>query len=94
MRTTTFNYNVITKDSATKRSKSCGNLHKSTFELNQRDCFVDQVNRSNSKYVASRNDSPNFISRIILTNILSLCAQTWKYDNEADHQQAKHRKNQ
>lgn len=84
MKTNTFKNPVIARDSATIGSKSRGNLHKSTFELNQGDCFVDQVDRSNSNYTAPRNDSPNFLSRIILFGLMTLLLSSLSFAQDFD----------
>jgi len=44
MKTIAYNNPVITKGSATFGSKPCGNLHETTTDLKQGDCFVDNDN--------------------------------------------------
>jgi hypothetical protein len=84
MKTLAYNNHVIASDSKTIGSKSHGNLQEMTCELNQGDCFVDQVNRSNSNYSAPRNDSPNFLSRIVLFGLMMLLLSPLSFAQDFD----------
>ena len=84
MKTTTFNNNVIAKDSATNGSKSCGNLHNSTFELNQGDCFVDKSKRSNLNLKSPRNDRSGFFFRVLLIGLVTLLLSPLSFAQDFD----------
>lgn len=72
MKTLAYNNTVIAKDSVTFGSKSCGNLHETTSDLNQGDRVVDNNLQLNSNPEAPRDDRWGLFSRFILIGLMTL----------------------
>ncbi len=53
---------VIAKDSATERSKSCGNLYESNSDPFNGDCFVGDLNKPDLKLILLAMTSENLKS--------------------------------
>jgi hypothetical protein len=84
MKTLAYNNFVIAKGSATFGSKPCGNLHETTSNLNQGDCFVDNFNSSNLNFKAPRNDRPKFFSRVLLIGLMTLLLSPLSFAQDFD----------
>lgn len=84
MKTLVYNNSVIARDSATSGSKCRGNLSETTSDLNQGDCFVDNFTSLNSTLKTPRNDSPNFISRMILIGLLAFLLSPVSFAQDFD----------